>query len=192
VIKLIDAKKHELDFVVIDTPGQIEAFSQSASGQIISDSLACSYPTVNLYIADTVRCENPNTFMSNMFYALSILYKAKIPLIVCFNKVDVLDHSFALQWMADFEAFDQQLSQVDSYLSSLSRSLSLVLEEFYKTIEACGVSAATGKGFDKLEARFAKAEAEYYDVFFKEVEKRRLEREKVGDVALSALEGALK
>ena len=53
--------------------------------------------------------------------------------------------------MTDFESFDQNLSKVDTYLSSLSRSLSLVLEEFYKTIEACGVSAVTGKGFDKLE-----------------------------------------
>lgn len=106
---------------------------------------------MNLYIADTVRCENPNTFMSNMFYALSILYKSKIPLLVCFNKIDILDHSFALEWMKDFEQFDLNLSKVDTYLSSLSRSLSLVLEEFYKNIEACGVSAVTSKGFDKLE-----------------------------------------
>jgi len=50
--------------------------------------------------------------------------------------------------------------------------LSLVLEEFYKNIDACGVSAATGKGFDKLEAKFAKGKDEYYEVFYKEVEKR--------------------
>ncbi len=110
--------------------------------------------------------------MSNMFYALSILYKAKIPLLVCFNKIDVLDHSFALEWMKDFESFDQNLSQVDTYLSSLSRSLSLVLEEFYKNIDACGISSATGKGFAGLEAKFNKGKTEYYEVFYKDVEKR--------------------
>ena len=82
-------------FVVVDTPGQIEAFSQSASGQIISESLGCSFPTISLYIADTVRCENPNTFMSNMMYSLSILYKSKLPLVVVFNKIDILQHDFA-------------------------------------------------------------------------------------------------
>ena len=110
--------------------------------------------------------------MSNMFYALSILYKSKIPLLICFNKIDILDHSFALEWMKDFEKFDLNLSKVDTYLSSLSRSLSLVLEEFYKNIEACGVSAGTGKGFDKLEAKFEKCKNEYYEVFYVEVQNK--------------------
>jgi len=109
---------------------------------------------VNLYIADILRCENPNTFMSNMLYSLSILYKSKVPLLMAFNKTDILDHSFAIKWMTDFESFDESLSKVDSYLSSLSRSMSLVLEEFYKNIDACGVSAATGKGFDNLIKTF--------------------------------------
>ena len=99
-----------ISYVIIDTPGQIEAFSQSASGQIITESLGCTFPTISLYIADTVRCENPNTFMSNMLYSLSILYKSKLPLIVVFNKIDVLDHSFAQKWMKDFDEFDASLS----------------------------------------------------------------------------------
>ena len=32
VIKLIEDKSDNLDYVILDTPGQIEAFSQSASG----------------------------------------------------------------------------------------------------------------------------------------------------------------
>ena len=115
----------------MDTPGQIEAFSQSASGQIITQAFASTFPTLSFYIADTVRCQNPNTFMSNMMYALSILYKSKTPLLVLFNKVDVLDCSFAEEWMTDFQAFDEALAKQDNYLSTLSRSMSLVLEEFY-------------------------------------------------------------
>ena len=177
VVKMIEAKESEIDYVVIDTPGQIEAFSQSASGQIVTETLACTFPTMNLYVADTVRCENPNTFMSNMFYALSILYKSKIPLLLCFNKTDIIDHSFAMQWMSDFDTFDQNLAKVDTYLSSLSRSLSLVLEEFYKNIEACGVSAHLGKGFDKLDGKFENCRKEYYDVFYKEIQQRLKDKE---------------
>jgi hypothetical protein len=164
--------------VIIDTPGQIEAFSQSASGQIITDSLACTFPTINLYIADTVRCENPNTFTSNMLYSLSILYKSKLPMLVCFNKNDVLDHSFALTWMRDFDELDTNLSKVDTYLSSLSRSLSLVLEEFYKNVEACGVSAKTGKGFEAMiETKIPKCRKEYYEVFHQELQERLKKKE---------------
>ena len=36
------------------------------------------------------------------------------------------------------------------YISSFSRSLTLVLEEFYKTIKFVSVSSKTGDGFDAL------------------------------------------
>jgi len=60
--------------------------------------------------------------------------------------------------MTDFSEFDTALSEVDTYLSSLSRSMSLVLEEFYGKIISYGVSAMTGKGFDEnLLSKFAEA-----------------------------------
>lgn len=49
--------------------------------------------------------------MSNMMYSLSILYKSKIPLLVVFNKTDILDHSFAVEWMTDFNVFDEALAK---------------------------------------------------------------------------------
>ena len=76
---------------LIDTPGQIEVFTWSASGAVISESLAAFMPTVYLYVVDTARCvQNPQTFMANMTYACSILYKTKLPLIVVFTKTDVV------------------------------------------------------------------------------------------------------
>lgn len=99
VVNLVKSKSSSIDYVIVDTPGQIEAFSQSASGQIITQAFASTFPTLSFYVADTVRCQNPNTFMSNMMYALSILYKSKTPLLILFNKVDVIDCSFAAEWM---------------------------------------------------------------------------------------------
>jgi GTPase SAR1 family protein len=71
-------------YILLDTPGQIEAFTWSASGQIISESLASAFPTVLCFVVDTVRCaSSPNTFMSNMLYAASMLYRTRLPLVVC-------------------------------------------------------------------------------------------------------------
>ena len=39
---------------MFDTPGQIEVFTWSASGNIISESLASLYPTVIVYVMDVV------------------------------------------------------------------------------------------------------------------------------------------
>lgn len=78
-----------LDYILIDTPGQIEAFSWSASGMIISESLASEFPTTLIYILDSCRCQNPNSFMSNMLYATSIYFKMKLPMLLVFNKTDL-------------------------------------------------------------------------------------------------------
>ena len=66
---------------------------------------AAQFPTVVVYLMDTVRSTNPVTFMSNMLYACSILYKTKLPFIVAMNKTDVVDNKYAVEWMEDFEIF---------------------------------------------------------------------------------------
>ena len=161
-------------YVFVDTPGQIEAFTWSASGQIITESLASTFPSVLVYVVDTPRTASPNTFMSNMLYACSILYKLKLPFLVVFNKIDVLRHDFATAWMTDFEAFQKALDDVqdDNYMGSLSRSLSLVLEEFYNNLTSVGVSAATGEGMPEFFAAVDQAAKQYEDEYLPDLRER--------------------
>ncbi|XP_010603019.2 GPN-loop GTPase 1 [Fukomys damarensis] len=161
VMKFIEKAQNTSKYVLIDTPGQIEVFTWSASGTIITEALASSFPTVVIYVMDTSRSTNPVTFMSNMLYACSILYKTKLPFIVAMNKTDIIDHSFAVEWMQDFEAFQDALNQETTYVSNLTRSMSLVLDEFYSSLRVVGVSAVLGTGFDELMVQVASAAEEY-------------------------------
>lgn len=111
VLSILDRRASEVDQIILDTPGQIEIFTWSASGTIITDSLASAMPTCVAYVIDTPRTTAPATFMSNMLYACSIMYKTKLPFILVFNKTDVQPHDFALEWMSDFEAFQSALSK---------------------------------------------------------------------------------
>ena len=176
VMGLLDKRAPDVDFIFADTPGQIEVFTWSASGSIISQTLATSFPTVLLYVVDTPRTTNCTTFMSNMLYACSILYKMKLPFVIAFNKIDVADHTFAQSWMEDFETFqeamDAQPQSQQTFYSSLIRSMSLVLEEFYANMRSVGVSAATGQGMVKLFAAIGEASEEYYESYLPELEKR--------------------
>lgn len=175
VMSLCEKRAPTVKYILVDTPGQIEIFNWSASGSIMLESLASSFPTVIVYVVDTARSTSPTTFMSNMLYACryttfacgvgvphgcasmcvsvavsrvlcvrsrarphhpdSVLYKTRLPIVVVFNKTDIVDHNFALEWMTDFEVFQEAVDADKSYASTLTRSMGLVLDEFYKNLK---------------------------------------------------------
>ena len=179
VIELIEKRANDFDFVIVDTPGQIEVFNWSASGQIILDALAVSFPIVTAYAMDTVRCRNPTTFMSNMTYACSIMYKTKLPFVLVFNKVDVVPCEFAQEWMEDFDSFLNALKSGDSgYMASLSRALCLAMEEFYRQLRSCGVSSLTGAGMQGLMGKIDEAVREYHEAYVPYLDHQRCQMAK--------------
>eukprot|EP00884_Botryococcus_braunii_P018336 jgi/Botrbrau1/5186/Bobra.0172s0056.1 len=160
-------------YVIVDTPGQIEIFTWSASGAIITQAFASTFPTIVAYVIDTPRCSNPQTFMSNMLQACSILYKTRLPLLLVFNKADVADPQFAADWMADVDTFNQAVEKEGTYAATLSRSLSLVLEEFYHTLSHVGVSATVGSGLGQLFEKVEACRQEYNTVYKPELDRRK-------------------
>lgn len=174
VISLLESKPG-LDYILIDTPGQIETFSWSASGSIITEALGSAFPTSVVYVVDTPRCVNPNSFMSNMLYATSLYYKNRLPIMIVFNKNDIQAAEFALEWMVDFEKYMESLDQVsnESYLANLNRSLALVLDEFYQDIPAISISAVTGFGFDNFIPNLARSKQDYFNSYLPEIEAKK-------------------
>ena len=185
-----DSKVPPPKHFLVDTPGQIEVFVWSASGSILLESLASSFPTVIAYIIDTPRTSSTSTFMSNMLYACSILYKTKLPMILVFNKTDVQDAEFAREWMTDFEKFQEALQEEQNkgvfggegfggsgYMGSLLNSMSLMLEEFYSHLNMVAVSGMTGDGIDDFFEAVEEKRKEFERDYRPELEKRRKERE---------------
>ncbi|KAH8077125.1 GTPase [Aureococcus anophagefferens] len=148
----------DFDHVIVDTPGQIEAFTWSASGQLIAESLASTFAT-NIVYADTPRTMGPPTLMSNM--------------------VDVQPCEACFEWMDDFEKFHEALDAAarddpagGSYVTSLHRSMSLVLDEFYRVLARVGVSAVSGAGIDALFDKITASRAIYDATYGAEINRR--------------------
>ena len=186
VIGILEKRASSINSILVDTPGQIECFVWSASGSIITDAIASGFPTVIAYLIDTPRTKAPATFMSNMLYACSILYKTKLPMILVFNKTDAQDADFAKEWMTDFEAFQKALQDEEGnedglggsgYMASLLNSMSLMLDEFYKHLDLVAVSAMTGAGIDDFMKAVEGKCLEYERDYKPEMEKARRRRE---------------
>jgi hypothetical protein len=83
-------------------------------------------------------CAAPQTFMSNMLQAVSILYKTRLPLLLAFNKVDAARHDFAIEWMDDFDAYSAALDADSSYAATLSRCVCFCLNLAFVDQQALG------------------------------------------------------
>lgn len=75
VLNLVRQRSSQYSMCIIDTPGQIEAFTWSASGAIITDSLASSHPTVyimisflKVYLGRCLCCGHRSSHKSHDFY----------------------------------------------------------------------------------------------------------------------------
>lgn len=180
-------KSEEYDYILIDTPGQIEIFTWSASGSIIMESLSSLYPTILTYIADTPRSsEGPATFMSNMLYACSILYKSKLPLVLVFNKCDQTSSDRCLRWMKDSIEFQEDMIEerhrnpssggTGDYMDSMVQSMSLVLDTFYENLPCASVSSITGCDIDDLYVAIGEARIEYENTYLPIILKRQEKR----------------
>ena len=82
-------------------------------------------------------------------------------MVVVFNKVDAGKPDDVKEWLKDYMAYSDKLNNTNSHLTSLSRSLSLVLDEFYQDLNCVFVSSKTGEGFQDFFTAVEKARKEY-------------------------------
>jgi GTPase SAR1 family protein len=151
VVSLVD-KRRELKFAFFDTPGQIEAFAWSASGGMITQELAATFPTVVLFVVDIPRCGHPPTFISTMLYACSILYRSGLPVVLGLTKSDVKPPDELIGWMTDLEKFEAALEAdgESSYFSDFNRSTGQIFSELYEVMPVVPVSGMNGDGVPRL------------------------------------------
>lgn len=151
VVKLLETKK-DVKFAFFDTPGQIEAFAWSASGGMITEELASTFPTVILFVVDIPRCSHTPTFISTMLYACSILYRSGLPVVLALTKNDVRPADEIISWMTNNEKFEEAIDKEgdSTYFSDFNRSTGSIFSELYEAMPVVPVSGVTGDGIPQL------------------------------------------
>lgn len=134
------------DNLIIDTPGQIEAFTWSSPGQVLIDTLKeNNYKIFLIYTIDTYYSSSSGVFMSNMIYASSLMSKFQVKTIALFNKIDLSECSTVMNWIKNYESFLSSLNY-DLITDTTYHSMALYFEEFYNSIQSVGISSIQNKG----------------------------------------------
>lgn len=156
-IPSIENNRDPGELIVVDTPGQIEVFTISASGEVLTGIMSGMMPTVGLYVIDAPRSSDPVTFTSNMLYACSVLFRLRIPLILVINKIDVTPPTQIQSWLSDTieleEAFEARRKNPDSpecFQAIVAQDIGDVLSEFFELLPSVPFSAVTGIGCAEL------------------------------------------
>lgn len=98
-----------------------------------------------------------------MLFCVSIIFKTKLPIYVIFNKEDTADSEKIIEWMKDYDKFVEALKEDEErYVSSLSKSMALSLDEFYKDLDYTSVSSITHKNFENVINNFNKIQEEFW------------------------------
>ncbi|KAI5132525.1 uncharacterized protein NESG_01106 [Nematocida ausubeli] len=149
------------EYTIIDTPGQIEMFTTSVSGQIITQCLSGTkgVQVKMVYVVDGEKAQHPQCFISNMLFATSIHYRFKEQLLVAVNKSDIEGAEKIKKWAGDFESFSEALPE-EGTNTPLTQSIALWMEEFYSNFNLFYISAATGLGKTAFIAEVNRKEEE--------------------------------
>lgn len=155
--EVLDNIPNTVNNILIDTPGQIEAFSWSSSGQIIIDLLKTmeskGFKLNILYLIDSLESNEPNTFMTNMVTSCTIKYRFQCDFISLFSKIDLnsLNSKRIREWISDYDNFQRDLTNYnESYENEILSSLALHFEDMYKEMKILEVSGISGAGKEEF------------------------------------------
>nr|UXY86989.1 ATP/GTP-bp [Cryptomonas paramecium] len=169
--RIIMQNATSIEYLILDTPGQIEIFTWSASGSIICETFSSSFPVILLYTIDIIRISSPLVFVGNILYSCSILYKSRLPVVMLVNKNDIISGDFIKEWMNDSDAFDKVLEREKTFINSFASSLSLTLENFYNKIPFLKISSLNGIGVYQMLNVLKKIQLEFSTFYQNQLEK---------------------
>jgi GPN-loop GTPase len=102
------------DFVVIDTPGQIELFAFRESGPFVAKGLTADSKAV-LFLVDPMLVSSPTNFLSLLLLATSVQLRMDLPLLQVLSKTDISRNAKEItRWSKESAQFEEALSKTKS------------------------------------------------------------------------------
>lgn len=146
------------DYVIIDTPGQIELFAFRSSGPYFVSNFY-SDTKVTLFTMDGTLATSPISFVSLMFLSQSIKLRLNIPQINVLTKRDKIIDKLpeVLNWSSSLTALENSLSlEKDAEQSLLSKDIIKTLYKSGNMVSPIAMSNITMNGIVNLSAALSR------------------------------------
>ena len=146
------------DYLIVDTPGQIELFAYRSSGRFIVDNISSDEKT-NVFLFDGSLITTPVNFVSIALLATSIRLRLNLPTINVLTKTDLIGDKLKdiLQWSTDLKVLENAIGKdTDGETYSLTTNIlrGLNLGGFVQGL--IPISNVTGEGFLNLEGALSR------------------------------------
>ena len=146
------------DYLIVDTPGQIELFAYRSSGRFLVENIASEEKT-NIFLFDGALITTPVNFVSIALLATSIRLRLNLPTINAVTKTDLIGTKLKdiLQWSTNLNRLENAIAKEtdgDTYTLTTNILRGLNLGGFAQGL--LPISNTTGNGFVSLEGSLSR------------------------------------
>ncbi len=146
------------DYLIVDTPGQIELFAYRSSGRFLIDNITSEEKT-SVFLFDGALITTPVNFVSIALLATSIRLRLNLPTINVLTKTDLIGANLKniLQWSSSLSTLESAIANDadgDTYTLTTNILRGLNLSGFAQGL--IPISNVTGDGFVNLEGALSR------------------------------------
>jgi len=145
------------DYLIVDTPGQIELFAYRASGPFFIQNIDAGEKT-NIFLYDGTMIVSPSNFISISLLATSIKLRLGLPTINVMTKADLIPDKIdqVLKWSSDPISLEEELKTLEGETYSLATDILRTLNIGEFAGDLIPISNLTGEGMVNLQAALSR------------------------------------
>lgn len=141
--------KIEANYVIVDTPGQVELFAFRDSGRLLSSLVAGENKSASIFLMDSFLAKEARSYVSLLLLSSSVKFRLGLPQVNVLSKIDLMSKQELeriLSWSNGEELIDN-LGNISEYSEDLINSLLESLDS-----NPIPISSMTNEGLDDLYA----------------------------------------
>ncbi len=143
----------EPEYVIFDTPGQMELFVLRQSGKFLIETLGANQSIIG-FLYDPVISKTPSGFISLMLQAASVQVRFNVPFLNILAKSDLLENDEKdkiMSWSRDMTDLEDAIhDELPTMKNQLSIEFLLALRTFGASQNIIPVSSTYGSGMEDI------------------------------------------